>query len=198
MQSMKGSCRLSLGSALRVAGVVAAAVLAFLVAGCGGGSAKGVAHLGSATSTTTTAPASGASGSGSAQSANSTQLQKYSECMRSHGLPSFPDPVNGQLRLTVTKGGPLDPTTPQFRSAAQACKALAPSGIAGGSGSSTAAQAQILTFARCMRSHGVTDFPDPKPNGGFLMSGNIQNNPNFQPAIRVCLPLLPGGTGATP
>jgi hypothetical protein len=213
MQSMRVSWRLSIRSlhrgqlprgwavgsvAVHVAAVIGLGVLALLAAGCGGGSSNGVANVGSGASTTTAAAASSVSSSGSAQSANSAQLEKYSECMRSHGVPSFPDPVNGHLNLTVTKGGPLDPNSPQFQSAAQACKSLAPSGLVGGSAPSTSSQSQMLKFAQCMRSHGVKSFPDPTGNGGFLISGNIQNSPDFRSAMQACRPLLPGGTGATP
>ena len=68
-----------------------------------------------------------------------------------------------------------------------------PSAQAGSSsGTSQAGQAQ---FAQCMRSNGVTNFPDPQ-NGHFIMSGGIQSNPHFQSAIQACQHLLgPGGIG---
>jgi len=44
-----------------------------------------------------------------------------------------------------------------------------------------------------MRSHGVSNFPDPQ-NGRFLLNGSLQSNPNFRPAIAACQHLLgPGG-----
>lgn len=46
-----------------------------------------------------------------------------------------------------------------------------------------------VAFAQCMRSHGVTDFPDPQ-NGHFLISGNDRNNPNFNSAVQACQHLL--------
>lgn len=52
-----------------------------------------------------------------------------------------------------------------------------------------------VAFAQCMRSHGVTDFPDPQ-GGRFLMSGTVQRNPNFQSAVQACQHMLgPGGIG---
>jgi hypothetical protein len=59
-----------------------------------------------------------------------TQALKFSACMRSHGVPKFPDPkVSGdgiQLRITG-----IDPSSPTFKAAQQACRSLAP-GAAGG------------------------------------------------------------------
>lgn len=70
----------------------------------------------------------------------------------------------------------------------------APSSAQGGS--SSTAQAGQAQFAQCMRQNGVTNFPDPQ-NGRFIMTGNIQSNPHFQPAIQACQHLLgPGGIGS--
>lgn len=183
-------------SAMRAVGLFAAAALSLLAAGCGGGGpSNGVASLTSGSSTTNPVPAANAGGS---SAPSSTRLESFSTCMRAHGEPSFPDPVNGQLRLAVTKGGPLDPNSPQFQSALEDCKSLAPSGLAGASTSSTGSLSQVLKFAHCMRAHGVTNFPDPTKNGGFLMSGSIQDNPHFQSALQACRTLLPGGAGTAP
>jgi hypothetical protein len=53
---------------------------------------------------------------------------RYSVCMRSHGVPSFPDPVelangNIELRLGAGHGG-----SPQQQAAAQACRKFLPGG----------------------------------------------------------------------
>jgi hypothetical protein len=57
---------------------------------------------------------------------------------------------------------------------------------------------QDLAYAQCMRSHGVADFPDPNPGGGFggSISSEILNNPDYATADSSCRHLLPGaGTG---
>lgn len=64
-----------------------------------------------------------------------------------------------------------------------------------GSSSSSGGQTGAVAFAQCMRSHGVTNFPDPQ-GGHFLISGAAQNNPNFQPAVQACQHLL-GPNGAS-
>lgn len=52
-----------------------------------------------------------------------------------------------------------------------------------------------LRVSECMRSHGVTSFPDPGPGGGFNLNGTGINpfSPAFEAAQAVCNKLLPGG-----
>jgi hypothetical protein len=57
-----------------------------------------------------------------------TQALKFSECMRSHGVADFPDPVfhsgGGGISISI-KGGPgsdLTPNAPTFQAAQQACQ----------------------------------------------------------------------------
>lgn len=158
--------------------VVAFATLGLGVAGCSS----------SATSSPTPPPAA----QGGGGSTDATQAVQYSQCMRKNGVPSFPDPVNGKLQLQVTKGGPLDPSSPQFQTAQQACKALEPPGLQTG-GQSTQQQSQMLKFVSCMRTNGVPNFPDPQ-SGHFLVSGGIDpNSPQFKTAMQKCQKLLPGG-----
>src|SRR5262245_37365524 len=98
-------------------------------------------------------PAGGAQGggAGAAGGDTSSQLVKYAQCMRSNGLKSFPDPVNGRLQLRVTKGGELDPTTPKYQAAQKACQALQPPGAQTGAGQNTQQQSATLKFVACMR-----------------------------------------------
>jgi Pectinacetylesterase len=62
----------------------------------------------------------------SGASANSDRLVAYSQCMREHGVPEFPDPANGQIRITGERE--FDPTTPEFQAAERACQNLLPPG----------------------------------------------------------------------
>ncbi|MGO9973925.1 MAG: hypothetical protein ACLP01_14205 [Solirubrobacteraceae bacterium] len=72
---------------------------------------------------------------------------------------------------------------------------------AAGSSSGTA-MTQALAYTRCMRRHGVSDFPDPTtPRGGgvaFQIHGGPgsdlnRDNPTFKAANQACRGLLPGG-----
>lgn len=165
-------------------------------------SAVALAACGSSSSSINSAGSSASAASGgssaSAQTANSNKLEQFSQCMRAHGVPSFPDPVNGRLNLRVTKGGSLDPNSAAFKSAEQACKSLAPPGIADNGQPSPQTQSAQLKFVGCMHSHGVPNFPDPQANGAMIIkSGNgvDPNSPTFQSALKTCRNLLPGGTG---
>jgi hypothetical protein len=55
------------------------------------------------------------------------RMLKNAECMRAHGVTTFPDPtVNGHNIGISLKG--LDPNSPQFQAAQNACEKLAPIG----------------------------------------------------------------------
>jgi hypothetical protein len=116
--------------------------------------------------------------------------------MRSHGVPSFPDPDSqGHLYLKVTKGSALDPNSPKFQAAQVACKNLAPSQNAAASDAQLSGQ--MLKYVGCLRSHGVPNFPDPQVSGGHFMlqlpKGISMTSPQFQSAQQACQSLIPGG-----
>jgi hypothetical protein len=57
-----------------------------------------------------------------------SQALKFVACMRSHGLPTFPDPTvnaNG-VRQRLPAG--ITPKSPVFQSAQQACRKFQPGG----------------------------------------------------------------------
>jgi hypothetical protein len=62
------------------------------------------------------------------------QALKMSECMRSHGVPNFPDPKfsssGGGVRISLKAGGSggLNPGSPQFQAAMKACQSNLPGG----------------------------------------------------------------------
>lgn len=57
----------------------------------------------------------------------SAELLKYSQCMRSHGVPGFPDPVVSSREIGFSVKG-VDPNSASFKGAQSACKALLPGG----------------------------------------------------------------------
>jgi hypothetical protein len=155
-----------------------------LLAGCGANGSQAVAHLSpssTSASRSRTAPASG-----------ERSPVAYATCMRSHGVINFPHPTAAGAFST----GNLDPNSPQFRAASQACRSFQPAGTTFSTGSSGAVsprpQAQLLAFARCMRSHGVPSFTDPTGHGLALPAGIDPNSPAFQAATQACRRLLPG------
>src|ERR1700727_1934196 len=130
--------------------VAAAAIaVAMVVAACGSGS-----------STTS-------SSAGPQPQAQSQQKQqaviRFADCVRLHGVPGFPDPTTNPHAFKNA----VNTQAPAFKAAATACQHLLPNG--GGPNQSAApSQAQIaaeLAFARCIRSHGFPNFPDPSSTG---------------------------------
>lgn len=65
-------------------------------------------------------------------------------------------------------------------------------------------EADALAYAKCIRSHGVPNLPDPKVAGGGIQlslsgSGINPGSPALQSAQKLCRHLLPGGgPGAGP
>jgi hypothetical protein len=61
---------------------------------------------------------------------------------------------------------------------------------------SASGHGQFLAFSKCMRVHGVSNFPDPSPGGGIQInigSGLNPLSPAFKAAQSTCRKLLPGG-----
>jgi hypothetical protein len=60
-------------------------------------------------------------------------LLAFSACMRSHGVPDFPDPTftggGAQLRLRSSPGGDLNPNSPRFQAAQTACQGKPPGNV---------------------------------------------------------------------
>jgi hypothetical protein len=121
---------------------------------------------------------------------------RYARCMRTHGVPDFPDPsAEGATALSKSTVN-----SPQFRSASQACQSVVPGGAQGGGPPSPQFQAQLLRFARCMRAHGVTDFPDPTfsgANNAIHLPGGTTHSPQFSSAQQACQSPVPPGTGGS-
>jgi hypothetical protein len=166
-----------LGRSLIGAGVAA---LALLAAGCGGSKSPGVATVG--TSTTTSGPPVSAA-------------VAFARCMRSHGIPGWPDPEAGgffdkaKLRalglnlqhVRALENGPCPPPI-----------VGAPS-----EGITAAEQVDYLKGAACMRRNGVPNFPDPVfQNGNVTFTpppGIDKNSPTVRHAISICQKLIPAG-----
>jgi hypothetical protein len=130
----------------------AAIAAAAVIAACGSGSPS----------------SSASSGSGNASTpAQRQQMEqaavRFADCMRSHGVPDFPDPSTSPRQFKNA----LETKSPAFRSALTSCQHLLPGGRVR-SNNAPPSQAQMaaeLAFARCLRSHGFPSFPDPNSSG---------------------------------
>jgi hypothetical protein len=140
-------------------------------------------------------PSAGSSPTAKATSTGSARLAQFAQCMRSHGVTNFPD-ATAQGTFKLPQGMT---TLPQFASADESCKSLAPPGSLSNQAPTTAELNKAAKFAACMRKHGEPDFPDPSPNGRFQLNGGTNpinpNAPQFKSAMSVCHPLLPPGSG---
>jgi hypothetical protein len=63
------------------------------------------------------------------QKAREEQALKLSACMRSHGVPNFPDPKFSSGGVEMNMNG-VNPSSPQFQAAAKACQGGSPLGKA--------------------------------------------------------------------
>jgi hypothetical protein len=143
--------------------------IAALVAACGGEGSQDAAS-------------SSANGT-SAQSSARQTATLFVSCIRAHGVPSFPSwavsTVDGQFEMHIPG---IFKRELQSTGALRACQRDLPGG---------APQAkhfnirEELNFSICMRAHGITDFPDPLPGGGFDIPGNT-NSPQFDAAAQAC------------
>lgn len=126
--------------------------------------------------------------------------------MRAHGVPNFPDPnSSGGFEFSPSSG--LSPSSPAVERAQATCRKYLPTGggIAPGAQTHPTPQwlAHMASIARCMRRHGVTDFPDPRTSipsplpangvvsniqGAVLVfpSGSEEQSPVFVRAAAAC------------
>ena len=179
-----------------IVALVATLGMALLASACGGGS-PGAAVANVATTGTSTSDTP----SGTSTTADPTA---FASCMRSHGVSNFPDPDSkGRIKIVsgISKDGQrtgVDPNSPTFQKAQQACKKFEPNGGNEDPKAQAAAIKQMLAFASCMRSHGVTKFPDPQVSSGGGVrqtigpdSGVDPSSPTFQAAQKACQKLQP-------
>ncbi len=158
-----------------------------LAAGCGGGSGT---------------PTSAASAADPGHAA----AVAFATCMRTHGVPNFPDPkssAGGGMQIQMTPGratvNGVSVNGPAFRSAMAACHSKLPNG-GHGAPLTASRRAAALRFSACMRAHGVPNFPDPKFSGNGIQialnaaSGINPAAPAFTKAQAACGSLL-GGAG---
>lgn len=149
--------------------VVAVVVLSLLAAGCG-------------SSANTTPPVT---------TAQHPRPAAFGRCMRSNGV-AYPDvgkPTPQQLGISQSR----------FDAAVNACRGLLPHG---GVAQETPQQrrtrlADGLSFARCMRGHGVVRFPDPDAQGQLTLEmvqaqGIDVHSPQILRVVQTCLPASHG------
>ena len=119
--------------------------------------------------------------------------------MRSHGIPNWPDPIRGGVfdkfklralgvsgsRILALENGACNHVLPNYGSGPQTAQP-------------TRTQlADELSFARCMRSHGLSRFPDPNAQNGVTLEmvraqGIDVHSPAVLRIVQTCLPASHG------
>jgi hypothetical protein len=179
--------------------IIATAAFAVLTAACSG------------------SPSSAGSGNAPhAGSASSPSAVAYSACMRSHGVATFPDPDSSGA---LPKGDAqyFGVSSSQLQAAQRACQSLLPNtgsfdhrfGQCVSSGDCPQALVQqamtlMRSFAQCMRSHGVPNFPDPSIGAGGApffdasgagLSNQYTHSAGFRSKVDDCSSRVGGSTG---
>lgn len=179
----------------RTGGLAAAAAVAVITTACASGSAP-----------------SPASALLSASAPTYAQELALAQCMRGHGVPSFPDPDSpGGFTLTSSGsiegagGSSIDINSRQAQAAYGECRHVLPGGPSFSQLERDVRQAQqqqaralpaLLTWARCVRSHGEPSFnlglggqAAADGSGGAISHGS----PQLKAALTACHHLLPPG-----
>jgi len=167
----------------------------------------------------------GSSSAGSGAASTAKAGLRAAACMRAHGVPDFPDPTStgaGSSGSTGNTGSGGQTTVPAGRTdvdghiLAESAQAVAAAYdkcqkyevAAGGPVVSTAQLARLkagaLAYAKCVRAHGVPNFPDPTvetgpggrgagitpPFGTGAKAEAEARSPTLQAAIKTCGPLV--------
>jgi hypothetical protein len=179
--------------------MIATAGLALLAASCSG-------------SPSSAGPGGPATAAGSSASPSAVA---YSRCMRSRGVPDFPDPPSSG-EVPKADSQQLGVSSSQLQAAQRACQHLYPS--SGGSLGASLRQCeetgncppamvqQVMSamrlFSQCMRSHGVANWPDPTVDSEGRPGFNLVpipstdwNSPQVQNKIYECENVMPAGGG---
>jgi hypothetical protein len=151
--------RLTSQRAPLLAAAAALVGLALALAGCGGSSSPGVAHISSAKGASSSSSASRGSSPEDPASIERAALV-YAKCMRANGVPRFPDPNADGGFLFHARAGLTN--SPLSKEAQAKCHKLLPPGPGSGAPPTAQTLARFLKISQCMRKHGVYDFPDPR------------------------------------
>jgi hypothetical protein len=158
-----------------------------LLAGCGGDSGRQGGHDNAATTSERSA------------------LLAVARCMRAHGYPSFPDPIE-----FASGGWGFPASAPNPREGPAACDRAVRQGKQTETEGrvSAADMAKLRSYAQCMRREGVADWPDPDADGSFRLPTRLTGTNGKRPVqaqAEACqryfpeggINVAPGGSGGS-
>jgi len=174
--------------------MIALIVLSVCVAGgaaaCGGGGSAGQQPGGSQV---------GGAQSGGTEQAMSV-LRQLARCIRSHGMPSFPDPIINPLTNQPDFPATAPDVPASIRPICQPIANRLPPQVLNSPPPTAAGMRGLVRFARCMRSHGVANWPDPNASGEFPLTqqmssqmASVFKGPD-RPVLEACIRYVPGGS----
>jgi hypothetical protein len=155
------------------------AFLAVALSACAPDAAPGVASVGDGDASSSTEQ-TGKSAEDLTDAEREDLAREFARCMRENGV-DMPDPgADGGGVITLdgsTDEGAMD-------AAFEACKEFLPDGGEPAKPSPEDLEAQ-RKYAQCMREQGI-DMPDPDPNGGMSMAGEVGDIEAFEAALEAC------------
>jgi hypothetical protein len=158
--------------------VAVAGAYATIVAGCGSGG-----HA-----------ASHATPSGMSNVQSQAIVRELTQCIRQHGVPNYPDmsydPRTGKVHVPPGTRKPPPSTMNACRSIASR---LPPEGS--NRPPTPAEMAKLRELSRCMRQHGIADWPDPNANGAFALPARLRQGGKvlMRPQLDACQQYFPDG-----
>jgi hypothetical protein len=153
---------------------VTAATFMTMAAGCGDSGGNGASgHNG------------GSSNPSSAQAGPA--YRALAACIRAHGDPTFPDPVQGADGEWKVPEGTQDPPKATQDACAKEYAALPAQGTSDDGTASAKDMTALRQFAKCVRDHGIPDWPDPNADGSFTLPARLNNGKlNFKAQNEAC------------
>jgi hypothetical protein len=170
---------------VRRAGVLAVAAGLALLTACSGG--------------TSSAVGTASTGTGSASSTYVSDKVGLARCLRTHGVPDYPDPDAAGQESPNSK---QLIRTPQGQAAVSACSYWSSRIHNDVTAQNQAIRVEYVRFAECMRSHGLPNFPGPVYAEGRVEFVLSASQDGFDPhSLQVlakaheCEHVLPAGSG---
>lgn len=130
------------------------------------------------------------------------QAFRYAACIREHGVRDFPDPqvktTPGGNGVGIRQAVPASVgLSPKFKTAQKACRGIMPAPGTGAQAHAGPSKEVLLAFARCLRNHRVSDFPDPNAQGQLTLqmmsaAGVDLKAPFFLRAAKSCVGVTHG------
>ena len=132
------------------------------------------------------------------------QYHAYSQCLRSHGAPFWPEPAelpqgvwDNPNTYKITPRILADEHGPGWQAALTACQKLAPRELPYTAAQISVLRSHLQKLAGCMRAHKITNFPSPVagPYGAGFPSpgpGIRPDSVQFKAAQQACWGYAPG------